>query len=387
MISQAVHEVRFLHDLRVPMRDGVTLSADVYLPRANGPFPVIYQWTPYESARDRFIAWGIWFAQRGYAAIVQDVRGRYESGGEFHAYFQEGADASDPLDWVAARPWSNGRGGTWGRAYGAIVPRQLVPHQHPNLVCMAPHVIFDDYFSDCHYVGGAFQLALSIGAALIWSSTIGTVTLGTAGSLFLNQRTFRHLPLIDIDRESLGREIGCWRDWLRHPTYDDYWRAITHTAMYGKATAPMFQQGGWYDAYAGAHLRAYNELIQSAATDNARRGQRVLMGPWSHEEEVASRVGDREPGPEAARFIRDDELRLDGPSYSADTLDRQRARGLPTSQIFFITGADAFADIATWQRYTEGLDLAHFVVVARPGHRIEALPPRPPALALSLITI
>ncbi len=80
-------------------------------------------------------------------------------------------------------------------------------------------------------------------------------------------------------------------------------------------------------------------------------------------------------------FASDDELRLDGPSYTADTLDWQHARGLQTSQIFFITGADAFADIATWKRYPEVLELANFVVVSRPGHKIEALASRLPALA------
>lgn len=80
-------------------------------------------------------------------------------------------------------------------------------------------------------------------------------------------------------------------------------------------------------------------------------------------------------------FASDDELRLEGTSYTADTLDRQHARGLEASQIFFITGADAFADIATWKRYPEVLDLANFVVVSRPGHRIDALTSRLPALA------
>jgi len=80
-------------------------------------------------------------------------------------------------------------------------------------------------------------------------------------------------------------------------------------------------------------------------------------------------------------FASDDELRLEGPSYTADTLDRQHARGLEAAQIFFITGADAFAEIATWKRYPEVLDLANFVVVSRPGHRIDALASRLPALA------
>ena len=77
----------------------------------------------------------------------------------------------------------------------------------------------------------------------------------------------------------------------------------------------------------------------------------------------------------------DDELRSEGPSYTADTLDRQHARGVGVSQIFFITGADAFAEIATWKRYPDVLDLANFVVVTRPGHRIESLADRLPSLA------
>lgn len=77
----------------------------------------------------------------------------------------------------------------------------------------------------------------------------------------------------------------------------------------------------------------------------------------------------------------DDELRSDGPSYTADTLDRWHATGVAASQIFFITGADAFADIATWKRYPDVLDLANFVVVARPGHHIDALASKLPALA------
>ena len=83
----------------------------------------------------------------------------------------------------------------------------------------------------------------------------------------------------------------------------------------------------------------------------------------------------------AALVASDDELRLEGPSYTADTLDRQHARGLQASQIFFITGADAFAEIATWKRYPEVIDLANFVVVSRPGHKIDALASRLPALA------
>lgn len=298
MPSDPRYEARLLHDCRVPLRDGTAVSADVYLPRARGPHPTVYQWTPYESTRDRFVAWGVWFAQRGYAAVIQDVRGRYESGGEFTPYVRDGEDAFDSLDWAAAQPWCNGRIGTWGRSYGAIVQWQLAPLGHPSLVCMAPHVIMDDYFADCHYVGGAFQLALSLGAALIWTTSLSAVTLEPARELFLNQRTLRHLPLLDLDVESIGREVPFWREWLEHPTNDDYWRRIRHDVE--GTSVPVFQQCGWYDAYAGATMRTFGRLDAP---------QRVLMGPWTHEEEVDRSLGDLDFGPEAERFVRDDELR------------------------------------------------------------------------------
>jgi len=98
-----LHEVRLLHGLRVPMRDGVRLSADVYVPRnATGPWPTIVTRTPYESGRDVFIALGVWWAERGYAFVVQDCRGRFESEGVFHAYFPDIEDGYDTLEWVAA---------------------------------------------------------------------------------------------------------------------------------------------------------------------------------------------------------------------------------------------------------------------------------------------
>ena len=170
------YEARLLHDQRVPTRDGITLSADVYLPLAEGPFPTIVQWTPYESTRERFIGWGVFYAQRGYAAIVVDMRGRYESGGELEPWVFDGVDAQDTLTWAAGEQWCNGRIGTWGRSYGGVVQWQLAHLGHPNLQCIAPHVIHDDYFWDGYFTGGAFQLALTLGAAALWDSAMALIT-------------------------------------------------------------------------------------------------------------------------------------------------------------------------------------------------------------------
>jgi putative CocE/NonD family hydrolase len=294
-----VSDVRLLHDQRVPTRDGITLSADVYLPRSGGALPTIVQWTPYESTRERFIAWGVWFARRGYAAVVVDVRGRYESEGEFYAWTKDGVDAHDTLTWVAGEPWSNGRVGTWGRSYGGLVQWQLAHLGHPNLCALAPQVIHDDYFWDGYFTGGAFQVALTLGAAALWSSALSLVTGPSARDLVLNDDVFGHLPLVDLDEYVIGRRVDYWRDWWEHQTNDAWWHQFHHRP--DAVQVPIFQQGGWFDPYSGSHLRMF-------AAIGSRVPNRVLMGPWSHEEEVETFRGDVDFGPQSVTVIREHEL-------------------------------------------------------------------------------
>ena len=280
------------------MRDGISLSADVYLPLSGGPHPTIYQWTPYESTRERFVGWGVWFAQRGYAAVVSDVRGRYESEGEFEAWSRDGVDAHDSLTWAAGERWCNGRIGTWGRSYGALVQWQLMHVGHPNLECIAPQVIHDDYFWDGYWTGGAFQLALTLGAAAIWTSAISLITGPAAGDVILNDRVWRHLPLIELDEVTVGRRVGFWREWWEHQENDAYWHRFRHRPE--AVTVPIFQQGGWFDPYSGSHLRTF-------AAIGDRVPNRTLIGPWSHEEEVETFRGDVDLSA-GGTVIRDHEL-------------------------------------------------------------------------------
>ena len=308
MASQPIHEIRMLYDQKVPMRDGVRLSADVFLPRAQGPFPTILLRTPYESSWTRWIKWAIWWAKRGYAAVSQDCRGRYESEGTFYAYTHDGPDSYDTLEWLAGQSWCDGKIGTWGRSYGGLYQWLLAPLNSPHLTCMAPHVIMDDYFYDYHYVGGAFQLTLSLLAAIVFSTSIPTVQEGS-GELFSNSRFLRSLPLIDMDVRAIGKEIPFWRDWLEHPTYDDYWKALTTTDKYSSIDVPIFQQCGWYDAYPGSTFRNWRGMTEHGKTDRTRRSQKVLMGPWSHGEPTSSRMGDLDFGPSAYVQVNEEELR------------------------------------------------------------------------------
>jgi putative CocE/NonD family hydrolase len=144
-------------------------------------------------------------------------------------------------------------------------------------------VIHDDYFWDGYFTGGAFQLALTLGAAALWSSALSLVTGPSAADLLLNDRVLGHLPLVELDEVVLGRRVDYWRDWWEHQVNDEWWRQFRHRP--DAVTVPIFQQGGWFDPYSGSHLRTF-------AAIGDRVPNRVLMGPWSHEEEVETFRGD-----------------------------------------------------------------------------------------------
>jgi putative CocE/NonD family hydrolase len=240
----------------------------------------------------------VWFARRGYAAVVVDTRGRYESEGQFTAWEKDGVDAYDTVTWAADQQWSNGRIGTWGRSYGGLVQWQLAHLSHPNVECIAPQVIHDDYFWDGYWTGGAFQLSLTLGAAALWSSAISLITGSTAGDIVLSDRVVSHLPLIELDEVSIGRKVDYWRLWWEHQTNDEYWQQFRHRPE--KVDVPIFQQGGWFDPYCGSHLRKFAGIRDGVPN-------RVLMGPWSHEEEIETFRGDVDLSA-ALTVIRDHEI-------------------------------------------------------------------------------
>lgn len=305
--SPPVYDIRFIHDQKIPTRDGARLSADLFLPRANGPFPTIFFHTPYESNSERHLRWGAWWAKRGFAAVAQDCRGCYQSEGTFYAYRDDGPDSDDSLTWIANQPWCDGKIGTWGRSYGALYQWLLAPLGNPRLTCMAPHVFPEDYFGDYHYAGGAFQLALCALAAIIWTTNYATVQ--NSAEVFFNRRYARHLPLIDLDREAIGREIPYYRDWLAHPTDDEYWQRFSTRGKYDRIAVPIFQQAGWYDPYADSQLRMWRSMVAEGQTALARQNQKIIVGPWGHNPPEGSRFGDADFGPASDVSLFDAELR------------------------------------------------------------------------------
>ncbi len=280
-------------DRRIPMRDGVTLSADIYSPDGPGPFPVILVRTPYDNMP--LAEKGLVFASHGYVYVAQDCRGRYDSDGDFYPWHQEVADGVDTRRWIAAQPWSNGRIGTVGGSYLGMVQWLGALESTEHLTAMMPSVTpIDGWIWGNEYVQGAYQLALNH----VWGfSTTGQTRQPI--DLYDWRRLFGFLPLIEMDRVATGAENRFIRDWIAHPDYGDYWRTITVEDKFASIDVPVYNIGGWFDAYPAAAFRAFTGVRTHARDEKVRRSQRILIGPWPHGISRSSQTGELDFGPEA----------------------------------------------------------------------------------------
>lgn len=275
-------------NLNVAMRDGVGLATDVYRPAAGAPYPAVVLRLPYNKEQPAllFLAGDILrIAQAGYAVIVQDCRGTWQSGGSFSPYFQEAKDGADTIAWAAAQAWSSGVVGTMGASYYGATQWLAATESPPALKAMAPFITTDQYYEKWTYQGGAFQLGFILQwatATFAVADAVRAVGLGEAEPALIAQaiaagdavaERYAHLPLIDLPE--LTRLAPYVQDWLAHPCYDDYWRAIAPCEHYAKITAPALNFGGWFDLFLGGTLANY-----VAMKDRAR--QKLVVGPWTH---------------------------------------------------------------------------------------------------------
>ncbi len=292
------YEVEMQLDRQVPMRDGVTLSTDVYLPRGEGPFPVVLMRTPYSNNMDPAVQKARHLANRGYACVAQDVRGRWDSRGEYYAFHQEVEDGFDTQEWIGKQDWCNGSIGMAGSSYGACVQWLSAPLRSKYLKTIVPRVMCTDYYSGLVHPGGAFQLNVMM--------TWGMRTTGrTAQSIDYHNWTeaFRWLPLADLAGNT-GRDMTFWQDWLSHPEDDEYWNEVNTERRFGEIEVPALIMGGWYDLYATDAFDNFNGLRQNGATELARQ-PKLIMGPWPHALSTSTKTGDID-------FGADSKLDLDG---------------------------------------------------------------------------
>jgi len=290
------YSVKIDFNVPVSMRDGITLYADVFRPDAPGQFPGLMSRTPYDKgAQANRVGTldAIRAATNGYATVVQDVRGRYESEGEFYTFVNEINDGYDSIEWLADQPWCTGKVGTYGISYVGATQWLAAKAKPPSLAAMAPGFTAADYHEGWAWQGGAFELGFNLSwatgalSAANWGKLSRDIGKGPSDleSLIrvkddLNSG-FSHLPVKDLPHLKDGI-APYYYDWLAHPEYDEYWKALCIEESHSEITTPALNVGGWYDIFMGGSIRNFTNMRNNAATEQARNGQRLVIGPWIH---------------------------------------------------------------------------------------------------------
>jgi putative CocE/NonD family hydrolase len=274
------YAVAFEGNVAMVTRDGVKLRADIYRPKADGKFPVLLERTPYNKYSN--IDSGLKGAVRGYVVILQDVRGRNASEGEWYPFKYEMADGYDAVEWAATLPYSNGKVGMTGGSYVGATQVLAAIASPPHLVGIYPTVTASDYHEHWAYQGGAFMQML----AQAWGSALSVNVLerrtgpSAAPSHWDYMKPPSEYPVIDPGTAKGVADY--YFDWIAHPAYDDYWSQWSIQAHYAKVQVPVLTVAAWYDLFQDGSLRNYAGLRRGAGTEAARAGQRLVIIPGGH---------------------------------------------------------------------------------------------------------
>jgi hypothetical protein len=271
-------------NVRIPLRDGVTLAADLVLPDEL-PAPAVVMRTPYGRGGEQQTKRTDAFAKAGYCACWVDVRGRGDSEGVFDPYRNDGLDGVDVIAWAAAQDWCDGSVATYGGSYSGRIQWLTGLHRPPALKAMIVLVPPSDPFVEnptglpspmhVHWFRMTDGRAMQYTEAVDWTEV------------------YRHRPLIELD-EAAGFRSELWRAECRHQTLDEWWEPLRYQHRMGEVDLPVLHISGWYD----------DEEIGTPANFAAMRaagraGQRLLMGPWGHQANAGTTLGEIDFGHDA----------------------------------------------------------------------------------------
>lgn len=323
-------------DVPVTMRDGITLSTDIYIPNGSGPFPTLLTRTPYDNSVDQYVDMAKFYTGQGYAYVIQDCRGRYDSGGVFYAWFNEANDGYDTQEWIGQQAWCNGKIGTLGASYDGFTQWASAPFRSRYLKTMIPRVMHSDTWRETHYFGGAFALTL----ALYWGLRNSARTRQNANVHDWDE-VMQFLPLIKADRAA-GRDVKYFQDWIKHSSYDDYWKEVSN--HYSEIDVPILNMTGWFDVSGGGNFINFNGMINEGFSSQTRANQKLIIGPWPHELSASSKTGQLDFGPESQVNLLNLELRwLD---YWLKGIENGIMDEAPIR--IFIMGANSWRDEWEW---------------------------------------
>jgi hypothetical protein len=264
-------------------RDRVRLDADVYRPAVDGEFPVLLMRQPYGRAIASTVVYAhpTWYAAQGYIVVIQDVRGRGTSEGEFNLFAHEIEDGYDTVQWAAGLPGSTGAVGMYGFSYQGMTQLYAAAAHPIALKTLCPAMLAYDLYTDWAYENGAFCLQ----ANLSWAIQIAAETARRKGDEEAYRALFRAAKTLTFDepvptRSRILSELdptSFYHEWLDHPEPGAYWDALSPKTYLQTVDLPMLHIGGWFDTF----LRGTLDLYKNMASRSQFR-QQLVVGPWAH---------------------------------------------------------------------------------------------------------
>ncbi|MDP7195362.1 MAG: CocE/NonD family hydrolase [SAR202 cluster bacterium] len=322
--TQAEYKTRHQKNIEITMRDGTILRHNMTRPDIDGKFPVLLERSPYnkEGGSENGVGSPEFFAARGYVVIIQDVRGRFASDGDFYPFKDDGngpnKDGYDTVEWLAKQDWSTGKIGTIGGSYSGATQYRNAISNPPNVKAMFVRESSADYSEEWVYRGGAFELGFNLG----WAHR---VTLSNLNHLVTDEKHEEtEKMLIDIENNlddwhkktplfptQYFNGLSDWyNDWLENPPSSDYWKEFDMSDHFGNIDIPIYHLGGWFDVFLNGTLKFYQGVSKNGKSDKTKQNQRLIVGPWVHgPTNINNRfAGEFDFGPDAALDF--NELRL-----------------------------------------------------------------------------
>jgi uncharacterized protein len=289
-------------NVMVPMRDGTRLATDVYRPAGAEKYPVVLARTPYGSETAVYVNRAAYFVRHGYAFAVQDVRGRYDSEGEWYGRRDEAEDGSDTITWLGTQLWSNGKVGMTGASYGGIVQYLVMDRQNPYLKALAPQVAAltlgrdasdydhlavyggrDDHpFNFFWMVGNDGRTIQSDSNSAAYATAWNHLPRADLPKIF--GRKMEWLPFVMTHRNGFSEELfmrAAHGEWAKPLDDAQWWTKSSYVARYSKVTVPILHISGWYDCCGEPMFKNF-QFIRDFAQPSARDNQQLLIGPWQH---------------------------------------------------------------------------------------------------------
>lgn len=248
----------------VEMADGVSLSTDIYLPKGEGTFPAVLIRTPYDKSNPLGKALGESFTTQGIALVVQDCRGRLASDGKFYAFKDDRKDGLDTLRWLRSQPWHNGKTGGALGSYNSFTQLAVADELDVVLALVSCANMYD-----LVHPGGMYSLE----TVHNWAFNMDSKSSNQLAPETI-KNSYWTLPLEEASTKAYGRKNRFVDDWMKHRSYDTYWKEQDHRLI---SKAKTFSFAGWYDIFLMAQIADFEAL-----DPGVKANSRLVIGPWAH---------------------------------------------------------------------------------------------------------